>query len=198
MKEHNLFIKFKGEGRNLCILLMITLAFFLISCSKSVSSDLEVKIESIDSIPNNQYVNVSLTIQNKCDTSIVLYGFNGKIQPSMGGFLYFDIVKDDKDTLVCHPAGPIPKYPHEKDTLILRPSEIHSEVVNLTSFYTSSNSDDKPEWDSTSIWGTRKWENGEYTIQCRYTYSHQPGYKGGRDLWQGSTISNIIKINLDE
>jgi hypothetical protein len=187
---------YKRNFRGLLFIVMAT--FFSITCIKGSSSDLEITITPVDTLLSARLVNISLAIENKSDSQIVLYSFRGEIQPAMGGILFFDIIKDGRDTLVCSPAGPIPKYPHENDTTTLSPGEIHEEIINLTSFYRLPDADDHPQWDSTNIWGIREWHPGKYTIRCRYEYKHQESFKGGRSLWRGSAISNTIHIELGE
>ena len=190
--------RFMCNGKRFIDCLLVIVLFTLGACTSSQGSDLKLKISSVDSVFESNRVLVHMTLTNVGDTNIILYSFDGKIQRSMGGILHFNIIRNDIDTLVCHPVGAIPKYPHERDTASLAPEEVYEEAVNLTSFYVSPNVKDTSVWDSTSAMGIREWEPGIYSVQCRYQYRHQPSFKGGHELWRGSATSNIIYITIPE
>jgi hypothetical protein len=164
----------------------------LITCSPATSSDLDIQIQCEDTILDKNQVLISMTFTNIGDSDIVLYSFNDKVQPSMGGILHFQVIHNDTDTLICSSTGAIPKYPHERDTATLAPGQIYLEEVSLTSYYVSRYVEDHRLWDTTSYRGTRVWQPGAYKVRCTYEYRHKPTYKGGQDLWQGTATSNEI------
>ena len=177
---------------SVCLALLLTL--LLVTCSPAVSSDLQLEIQCPDTITARLEVLVTMTFTNVGDSNIVLYSFNGKIQPAIGGILQFQIVHNDSDTLVYRRIGATPLYPHERDTATLAPDQSFREEVNLTSYYVDPNVEDQPIVDSTSFIGTRAWQPGTYRVRCRYEYKHEPSFKGGRDLWRGVATSNVIQF----
>lgn len=176
---------------------VVSLILVLGACSSPQSSDMSNKIVGADTALKNDQVLVNMTLTNVGDTNIVLYSSMDKIQDGMGGVLHFLVVYNGTDTLVCRPCGARPKFPHERDTATLAPGGGYEEEINLTSYYVSPNVKDRLIWDSTR-YCTREWLPGVYSVQCRYEYLHQPGFKGGRNLWRGTAVSNVVSLTVRE
>ena len=173
------------------------LTIMLATGSPAYSSDLQVTI-SLDSIKSAADVTVAVAFNNVGDSDIVLYSFDGKVQPSMGGILKFAIVRNNLDTFLCEPCGRVPKYPYEEDTVLLTPGDSVGERICLTSYYTSSSIRETIEPDSTEVLCKRRWPTGNYSVQCIYEYRHLPSYEGGRRLWRGKGISNTVKFSVSD
>ncbi len=168
----------------------------MISSSYVHCQDLQLTLTPVDTVQAFDSVTVALEFKNIGDSAIVLYNWRsggGTVKPIIGSFLKFDIIRNGTDTLEPDYFGTMPKLPYEGDTIIVQPGEIYAETLLLNQCYLNASA---IESNLESHKNIRNWLAGDYQLQCRYRYQHDPHWSGGGRLWRGSAESNTVHVRI--
>lgn len=178
-------------------ILILLIALTFIGCYDVNADELVLKLSTNDSTPRSDSIRVKIVFENFSNDNIVIYnwkGGGGTIKGAMGAFLNFNIFgSTNSDTLIFDHIGPIPKRPHEKDTVVIKANDIYEETIVLNSHYLNRSIVDSNAKNKES---NRNWLTGDYLIQCTYEYEHNPDWIGGRTLWRGKILSNVISVQV--
>lgn len=177
--------------------LLLTTAIVCFGCGRVHSEEPVLRLAVEHAVQGPDSVVVNVVFANNTDKDIVIYnwkGGGGTLKGAIGAFLTFIIVDlTNEDTLRFDYRGPVPKRPHEKDTVVVGPEDTYEEALVLNTFYLNS---ETIAANVSSGVANRDWLPGDYSVRSIYEYAHNPDWIGGQNLWEGKLESNEILISV--
>ena len=151
--------------------------------------NINLEISQSGSLQNfvDDTITVRLEIKNTGNKDINIYCWKGKtISKAINTSLKFCIVNGE-DTLIYNYIGSQVKLPYKGDFLSIKPDSSYAEYINLNKYYIPKTNGETNK---------RTWPKGTYNISCIYEYTHDDGFKYGKELWEGKLVSNKINVKI--